>query len=104
MSEKVMAADRPAPGELLAVARKTLLEELVPALPEEKRYQALMVANALAIAGRALAAPSAEDAAELEALAAAIRAGRHDGDAALHARLLRWAEARTAVTNPKALK
>lgn len=104
MSDRVRAADRPDAAELLAVARKTLLEELVPALPEEKRYQALMIANALAIAGRALAAPPAEDLAGLEALAGEIRAGQHDGDAALHARLLRWAEARTAVANPKALK
>jgi hypothetical protein len=104
MSEKVRAADRPRGAELLAVARRALLEELVPALPEDRRYQALMVANALAIAGRELAQPDREDPAALEALAAAIRAGRHDGDAVIHARLLAWATARTAVTNPKALK
>jgi len=104
MSEKVKAADRPAAAELLAVARKSLLEDLVPALPEDKRYQALMVANALAIAGRELEQPPREDAAALEALARAIRAGRHDGDAVVHARLLAWARARTAATNPRALK
>jgi len=37
------------------------------------------------------------------ALAAAIRAGRHDGDLDLHARLLADAAARTAIANPKAL-
>ena len=104
MSDKVKAADRPQCAELLAVARRTLLDELVPALPEDKRYQALMVANALAIAGRALEQPDREDPAALEVLAAAIRAGRHDGDAVVHARLLAWAMARTAITNPKALK
>lgn len=103
MSAKVTAADRPGGAELLALARRTLLEELLPSLPDEKRYQALMLANALAIVGRELAQPRDEDKDGLERLAAAIRAGEHDGDGALYKRLLAWSEARVAITNPKAL-
>lgn len=44
--------DIPDAADLLAIARETLLDELVPALPKERRYAALMVANALAIAAR----------------------------------------------------
>jgi hypothetical protein len=39
-------------ADLLAIARETLLDELVAALPKERRYAALMVANAMAIAAR----------------------------------------------------
>lgn len=38
--------------ELLDIARSTLLEQLLPALPGELRYPALMIANAMAIAAR----------------------------------------------------
>ena len=44
--------DRPDATELLAIARRTLLDELLPRLPEELRYTALMIANAMAIASR----------------------------------------------------
>ena len=44
--------ERPTGGELLTIARKVLREELMPLLPEERRYDALMVANAMAIAAR----------------------------------------------------
>jgi hypothetical protein len=48
-------------ADLLAIARETLLGELVPALPNERRYAALMVANAMAIAARGhRLAPGAE--------------------------------------------
>ena len=46
--------DRPTAQELLAVARTTLLEEVLPAVPEEKRLAVLIVANVLAMAGREL--------------------------------------------------
>jgi hypothetical protein len=39
-------------ADLLAIARETLLDQLVPALPKERRYAALMVASAMAIAAR----------------------------------------------------
>ena len=44
--------DRPNAAELLAIARDTYLEELLPYAPKEKRYAGLMVANAMAIAQR----------------------------------------------------
>ncbi|MFQ3623919.1 MAG: hypothetical protein SNJ73_10265, partial [Acetobacteraceae bacterium] len=48
-----MPLERPGPSELLSVARSTLLEEVLPALPEPQRLAARMVANAMAIAARA---------------------------------------------------
>jgi uncharacterized protein DUF6285 len=38
--------------ELLAIARETVLKTIVVDLPMEKLYPALMIANAMAIAGR----------------------------------------------------
>jgi hypothetical protein len=98
-----MTGTAPDPAELLALARETVLGELLPALPEEKRYAARLVANAIAIAARQIGARTPLSADERRALASAIRAGRHDGDAALHARLLADVHARLAVSNPKAL-
>src|SRR5262249_14487483 len=48
--------DEPAGTILLAEARRTLLEDLLPALPADRHYEARMAANAIAIAGRELAA------------------------------------------------
>jgi hypothetical protein len=39
-------------ADLMATAREALLSELLPALPKERRYVGLMIANALAIAAR----------------------------------------------------
>lgn len=47
--------ERPTGEELLIIARKVLREELMPLLPAERRYDALMVANAMAIAARQMA-------------------------------------------------
>lgn len=44
--------DRPQGHELLAIAAKTFREQLLPALPEDKKYAALMVLNAMSIAQR----------------------------------------------------
>ena len=44
--------ERPTGEELRVIARQVLREELLPLLPEERRYDALMVANAMAIAAR----------------------------------------------------
>ena len=44
--------ERPTGDELLIVARKLLLEELMPLLPNDRRYDALMIANAMGIASR----------------------------------------------------
>lgn len=44
--------EQPQGQNLLAIARSTLLEKVVPLLPQDQRYSALMVANAMAIALR----------------------------------------------------
>jgi hypothetical protein len=44
--------DNPDAAALLEEARRTLLETLLPLLPSERRYDGLMVANAMAIAAR----------------------------------------------------
>jgi hypothetical protein len=44
--------DRPTAAELLVEARRTLLDDLLGLLPAERRYDGLMVANAMAIAVR----------------------------------------------------
>ncbi len=43
-------------SDLLAIARESVLRELVPALPAEQRYAARMIANAISIASREHAA------------------------------------------------
>lgn len=97
--------EQPDAGALLATARQAVLDALLPHLPKEKHYEARMVANALAIAGRALHAPRpAQDAA---ALAREIREapplpGTPDY-ARIHAALLELTRARCAVSAPKAI-
>ncbi len=61
--------ERPTGGELLTIARKVLREELMPLLPEERRYDALMVANAMAIAARQIAFGDAPERRERQDLA-----------------------------------
>ena len=97
--------EQPDAGALVAAARQTVLDALLPHLPREKHYEARMVANALAIAGRAMHAPSpAQDAA---ALARAIRAAPPAPGtpvyARIHANLLELTRARAAVSAPKAI-
>lgn len=46
--------ERPAGTELLAVAERTLRDEVLPALADEKKYLVLMVLKALSIAERQL--------------------------------------------------
>ncbi|MFG1420323.1 DUF6285 domain-containing protein [Roseixanthobacter liquoris] len=102
-------------ADLLAIARRTLQEEIAPHLSGDQRYQAAMVANACAIAARELeTAPAARqaEAACLEAapapsasaLCAAIRAGAHDAAPGLHAALLRHSLIATYRTRPGALR
>jgi hypothetical protein len=51
--------DLPTGSQLLVSARTVLLEELMPLLPPEHRFDAVLVANCLAIAAReAVAAPA----------------------------------------------
>jgi hypothetical protein len=94
--------DRPDAAELLAAARSALEREVLPGLAGEARVAGRMVARAMAIAEREIRDPVLGI---LDALALieAIRAGRHDADRDLHARLLADADARVAIADPKAL-
>lgn len=100
--------DRPDAATLLAVARETMVERLLPVLPPERRMDGLMIANALGIALRelALGEPPPDAAAERQ-LVADIRAGRYDTPGperdALAAELRRRVTLRVAISNPKAL-
>jgi hypothetical protein len=125
--------DQPDAAELLAIARATLLEKLLPQLPEELRYDALMIANAMAIASREHTAGDAPSQAELarlrtlldvhdpspssatlrtalteynRRLATAIRGGQFDDlkRAAVLDHLETSTADKLAVANPKALK
>ncbi|MEQ9609643.1 MAG: DUF6285 domain-containing protein [Kiloniellaceae bacterium] len=120
-----MTAERPRGGEpaaarLLELARRELLETLLPQLQGEARYRARLIANAMKIAareaeagasvdgetrrrlqeiaGRSGAGPeSPPDAAVPDMLVEAIRAGRLDGDAALFDVLSRLTERRRSL-------
>ena len=125
--------DIPDAPELLAIARSTLIDKLLPRLPEDLRYDALMIANAMAIAAReqsAGAAAARTEVARLQGLlseaeaplaestlqsaraglkrhlAAAIRTGRFDDRDrdALLAHLAQTAADELAVSNPRALE
>lgn len=65
---RFMAGEQPDAQELLAIARETLMDELLPALQGEQRYQGLMIANAMAIAMRELAAAAVDTQRELDDL------------------------------------
>lgn len=118
--------------DLLAIARSTMLERVLPALSEAHRYDALMIGNAIGVALRALEAGddpsrreyggvaglvdrhpaeagsfSPEALAALNAeLAAAIRAGKFDLDGEpgerLRRHLLETVRDRLRVDNPRA--
>jgi hypothetical protein len=125
--------DEPHVAELLKAARHALTAEILPALPEALRYTGLMVANAIAIAERELAAGDAAARAECERLRGLfhergepvsaealqeslarynrrltdeIRAGRFDGEgrSVLLDHLRRTTEEKLAVSSPKALQ
>lgn len=97
--------ERPDAGELIEAARETVLNSLLAALPREKHYEARMVANALAIAGRALNA--AVPAHDIARLASALRQDAPAPGSAAYAEtraaLEEIARARCAVSAPKAL-
>lgn len=116
---------QPHAHELLEIARQTLLEQVLPALPGELRYPTLMIANAIAIAAREnrleavvglqeqahLAALNDAPAPSLQQarsqLARAIRQGRHDAphSARTLVETLRQVTLdRLAISNPKAVR
>ena len=120
-------------AELLRVAQKVLRERLLPGITREQRYEALMVANAMAIAARELKAGESDLREELrmltelygettvsksgsstkdkveslnKRLARDIRSGVMDGACAQGVRTLLKAQvtARLRISNPKYLK
>ncbi len=104
------------PDRLLAIAEQTLTATFA-ATGGDDRFVALMIASALRMVGRAMTHGDALAAARrllldqaggdgpeaAHRLIAAIRAGHHDRDDALHAALMADAAARSAVTKPGAL-
>lgn len=109
--------DRPTAVDLLRTARRTFMEELLPALPNDCRYSAHLVGAALAIAAREAEAGSAAEESEHRALAAllgadggiedlnrrlaaAIRAGRLDDHRATHRILADATRAKLLENNP----
>jgi hypothetical protein len=114
--------DGPDGAVLLAIARASLLEEVLPKVPPGQVYAVRMIANAMAIAARELAAEDAEKEARARilalyreagmaepegdierALAADIRAGRFDAHEAALGELLAWqVDARLKLANPRA--
>ncbi len=99
-----MIDDRPDGAELLTVARATLLEDLLPELPPARRYDALMIANAMAMAQRELEARSlAAEGDVLKHLASELRAGERDGDQETYGGLLESCIGRVRVSQPRAL-
>lgn len=61
-------SERPDARDLLIVAREELVKSLLPKLPDELRYQALMIANAMAIAAREFENGLEHDQRELDSL------------------------------------
>ncbi len=61
--------ERPDGVRLLALARASLLDEILPTLPDEIGFGARLIANAMAIAARELESGTAPRQAEREALA-----------------------------------
>jgi len=83
--------DQPTGDQLLDTARALLREELMPALPADKRHTALMIANAMAIAARQLRNGDAPERDELANLARILCLPADHGDAppaALRERLI----------------
>ncbi|MDP2227209.1 MAG: DUF6285 domain-containing protein, partial [Moraxellaceae bacterium] len=60
--------EQPDGAELLAVARELLRKELLPLLPKDRAYEALMIANAMSIAERQLRAGDAPQHTEQQVL------------------------------------
>lgn len=115
-----MSLGRPDGAALLEIARRSLLDAVLPAVPEDGRYDVLMIASAMAMAGREIAERDrreADTAARLSAGAAPsddavaalcrdIRAGGtgpFPDETALRGFLREWVAHRLALANPKFL-
>lgn len=112
--------ERPDGAELLAIAREVLRKELLPLLPKDKAYDALMIANAMSIAERQLRQGDVSQQAEKERLAvlldsqsgladlnrefaARIRGGEFDDNASAKSLLWEATAQRVRESAPKAL-
>jgi hypothetical protein len=116
-----MINDEPDARGLVTIALQTFRDSILPAVPAERRFEALMIANALSIAERELAAEPEPalvvaiggligESGDLEAVAprlcSAIDAGAFDAperQAKLRKVLLALTRARLSVSNPKLL-
>jgi hypothetical protein len=100
---------RAGPEDLLETAARVLREEIVDGLSGKARYQALMVANAIAIAARQIGEAPHQDPVDIPAVAdaaslvQAIREGTLDGRADVFDRIVARLRAEVGVSNPKAL-
>ncbi|KAA0575861.1 hypothetical protein FZ983_25215 [Azospirillum sp. B21] len=118
-----MINDDPKAGDLVAIALRSFRESILPVIPADQRFTALMIANALGVAERELAAGGKGEAGLADAVGKLINAkgdlrallprlctdidvGRLDAperQAALRAVLMDITRARLAVSNPKRL-
>lgn len=113
--------ENPDGAELLAIAREVLRNELLPLLPKEKTYDALMIINAMGIAERQLRRgdnPAHEEHGQLMELlgregdlavlsrdfSVGIRAGKFDDNAKAKALLWEITRQRVLESAPRALK
>jgi hypothetical protein len=112
--------ERPDGAELLAIAREVLRKELLPLLPKDRAYDALMIANAMSVAERQLQNGDAAQQEEAHALSALldsqsgladlnkefakrIRAGEFDSNTAAQKLLWEATVQRVRESAPKAL-
>ncbi len=96
-------AERPDAGELLDVARETLVA-LIGETDARHHYALRMVANAMAIARREIGAPIDGDAGELARSIAECDPSDLAGQRAIHEALVAVTRARLAVSDPKVLE
>lgn len=112
--------EQPDGAALLAIAREVLRKELLPLLPKDRAYDALMIINAMGIAERQLQqgeGPVQEEQRQLAALlgnagdmaalqrllALRIRAGDFDDHAQVQALLWKMTRQRVSESAPRAL-
>jgi len=72
--------DRPAGADLLAIARETLMREVIPGLPDERKLAAMMAARAIEIVQREAEAGDAPIRAAVQALATLYGEAVPDGN------------------------
>jgi hypothetical protein len=102
-----MINDEPDARGLVSIALRTFRDSVLPVVPTERRFEALMIANALGIAERELTAkPDAALKAQIPQLCRDIDAGAYDTperQADLRNLLWELTRARLAISNPRLL-